>query len=293
MNCGRPAVLFCWALLIVCCASCSSALRRAEPVPVTAILGAFDKEVDLIESELADARGKEIEGIRFVTGKLGGRKVVVVWTGIGKVNAAMTTTLLLEHFKPSEVVFTGIAGGINPQLQPGDIVIAAKTAQHDSGILWPDSMEYRGVINRLDGWRNPVFFLADERLLGAAEKAAGRVKLGTIKTSVGARLPRIVTGVVATGDIFVASPAKSVELRESLKADAVEMEGAAVAQLCYQRQVPHLIIRSISDKADEKAREESYFFQEMAAENSARLIKEIIVVLGVESPVVTPTQQGT
>jgi adenosylhomocysteine nucleosidase len=287
---SKPAIVFSWASLIILGASCSSTYRTEKPEALTAILGAFDKEVDLIESELAAAKGQEIEGIKFVTGCLAGRKVVVVWTGIGKVNAAMTTTLLLEHFRPKEVIFTGIAGGMNPDLNPGDIVIAVKSAQHDSGILRSDGMEYRGMINRLDGWRNPVFFLADERLLGAAEKAVARVKFGTIKTSIGQRIPRIVKGVIVTGDLFVASPAKSAELREALKADAVEMEGAAVAQICYQRQVPHLIIRSISDKADEKAREESDYFEEMAAENSARFIKEIVGILGADCLVQTPAK---
>lgn len=262
--------------IAVLCASCTPPHRIDESQPITAILGAFGKEVTMLEDMLTDANDQRIEGMRFVTGKLKDKPVVVAWTGIGKVNAAMTTTLLIEHFRPRQVIFTGIAGGINPELAPGDIVIAAETAHHDMGVLTPDGFYNRGAMNPIDGWRNPVFLPADKRLLKLAEKAAKQVTLAKIKTSVGERSPKIIKGIVVTGDVFVASPAKCAELREQLKADAVEMEGAAVAQICYQQRVPHIVIRSISDKADEKAREDSMIFQQMAAKNSAALIVEIV-----------------
>jgi len=247
--------------------------------PITGILGAFQKEVEMLQEQLTDAQDKEIEGMRFVSGKLNDKRVVTAWTGIGKVNAAMTATLLIEHFKPRELLFTGIAGGVNPQLWPGDIVIAAETAYHDMGILTPQSFDYRGAMNPLDGWRNPVFLPADDRLLELAEKAAGQLKLEKIQTTAGERLPQIIKGVVVTGDVFVASPDKCIELREKLEADAVEMEGAAVAQICYQRKIPHLVIRSISDKADEGAVLDKQTFQMTAAKNSASLVVEIIRLL--------------
>ena len=275
------AVAIC-TLALLLCSSCSSVPGRADSEPITAILGAFQKEVIMLKEQLTDTQPQTIEGMKFVTGKLEGKTVVVAWTGIGKVNAAMTTTLLIEHFRPSEVIFSGIAGGINPQLSPGDIVIAKETAHHDMGVLTPDEFYNRGVTNPLDGWRNPVFLPADERLLRLAEQAAEQVKLETIKTTVGERSPNIIKGVVVTGDVFVASPAKCAELRESLNADAVEMEGAAVAQICYQRKIPHLVIRSISDKADETAREDSMRFQEMAAKNSSTLIAKMAELLASE-----------
>jgi adenosylhomocysteine nucleosidase len=125
--------------------------------------GAFENEVILLEDKLTDADEQTIERVRFASGTLCGQRVVVAWTGVGKINAAMTTTLLIEHSKPSRIIFTGIAGGANPQLHPGYIVIAEKTAYHDMGTLWPDGLYRRGVKNRLTGWENPVFFPADER----------------------------------------------------------------------------------------------------------------------------------
>lgn len=263
-------------------ASCAPSPTSEKREPLTAILGAFGREVDMLEEMLRDGNEQRIEGIRFVTGKLKDKSVVVVWTGIGKVNAAMTTTLLIEHFRPEEVIFTGIAGGINPKLSPGDIVIAAETAHHDMGILTPEGFYNRGPMNPIDGWRSPVFLPADKRLIELAEEAGRRVQLTKIRTSAGERSPKIIKGIVVTGDVFVASPAKCAELRERLQADAVEMEGAAVAQICYQQRVPHVVIRSISDKADEKAREDSMVFQQMAAKNSASLILEMIKLLNAE-----------
>lgn len=260
--------------------SCRPVGDGSDGEPVTAILGACDNEVTLLQDELVDSSEHMIEDIRFVTGRLNGRKVVIVWTGIGKVNAAMTATLLIEHFKPREVIFTGIAGGVNPELGPGDIVIAEKTAHHDMGTIWPDALYYKGVRSPFDGWENPVFFEAEEYLVNLAKQAAQEIELEPLKTSEGERVPKVVTGVIVTGDVFVASAKKSEELREQLGADAVEMEGAAVAQLCYQRRIPCLVIRSLSDKADESAMQDKEMFYIMAVKNSASLVGRIVGLLG-------------
>ncbi len=236
----------------------------------------------MLEDELIDKQQQTIEGIRFVSGKLSGRKVVIAFTGIGKVNAAMTTTLLLEHFKPNKVIFTGIAGGVNQELQPGDIVIAEKTAHHDMGTLWPEGLFHKGVKNRLSGWENPVFFDGDEQLLKLAERAAQQVEFQSIRLFSGQIKPKVVKGVVVTGDSFIASADKSAELRKKLEADAVEMEGAAVAQLCYQRGIGHLVIRSISDNADEGAVLDKQTFYILAARNSSKLVIEMIGLFGAD-----------
>ncbi|MGD8499963.1 MAG: 5'-methylthioadenosine/adenosylhomocysteine nucleosidase [Phycisphaerales bacterium] len=265
--------------------SCSSPVREVRQVgsePVIAILGAFEREVTLLEDQLTERREQTIEGIRFVGGKLNGQEVVVVWTGVGKVNAAMTTTLLIEHFKPRQIIFTGIAGAVNPELQPGDIVIAQRTAHHDMGTVWPEGLFFKGVKNRLDRMENPVFFPADEQLVKLAERAADRADFELVQTAEGERAPKIITGVVVTGDAFIASTDKCAELRRRLEADAVEMEGAAVAQICYQRRIGYLVIRSISDKADEGAVLDKQMFYILAARNSASLVAEMVGLLQAE-----------
>jgi adenosylhomocysteine nucleosidase len=273
------AVLCIFAILL--CVSCS---KTSEPncEPVTAILGAFEREVTLLEDRLTERREHQIEAIRFVTGKMHGRNVVVAWTGVGKVNAAMTTTLLIEHFKPEHVIFTGIAGAVNPDLRPGDIVIAEKTAHHDMGTVWPEGLFVGSVKNRLDGVENPVFFPADEKLLTYAQQAAERIEMQRVETITGTRNPKIIKGVIVTGDSFIASTEKCAELRKKLQADAVEMEGAAVAQICYQRQIDHLVIRSISDSADEGAVLDKQMFYILAAKNSSDLAAEMVGLLDSE-----------
>ena len=281
------AVLSIWTILL--CVSCSSISHKekSEPnsVPVTAILGAFEREVTLLEGRLTERREHQIEGIRFVTGRLHSRNVIVAWTGIGKVNAAMTTTLLIEHFKPEHIIFTGIAGAVNPELRPGDIVIAEKTAHHDMGTVWPEGFFVKGVKNRLDGMENPVFFPADEKLVTLAQLAAERIDMQRVETVTGRRNPKIIKGVIVTGDSFIASTEKCAELRKKLNADAVEMEGAAVAQICYQRQIDHLVIRSISDSADEGAVLDKQMFYILAAKNSSDLVAEMIGLLGKEASI--------
>ena len=280
--------------VIVLLGSCSSPVRYAEEAgevkvvkekssePVTAILGAFEQEIILLEDKLTDEQEQIIEEIRFVSGKLRGKRVVIAYTGIGKVNAAMTTTLLIEHFKPEKVIFTGIAGGVNRQLQPGDIVIAEKTAHHDMGTFWPEGLFHKGVKNRLNGWENPVFFDGDEQLIKLAERASQQVDLRSIRTISGQRSPKVVKGVVVTGDSFIASAEKCAELRKKLNADAVEMEGAAVAQLCFQRGIGYLVIRSISDNADEGAVLDKQTFYLLAAQNSSSLVIEMLGLSGTE-----------
>jgi adenosylhomocysteine nucleosidase len=242
-----------------------------KPGPVTGILGAMPVEIQMLESRLQGERTEEFLGVAFHTGTLNGRKVVLAASGVGKVNAAMTATLLLDHFRPAEVLFTGVAGGLNPDLAPGDIVLGEKTAQHDYGELTTV-----GFHPKPTGKEIPLFMSPPERLLALAEAAAKEAGLDKIKTTRGERMPRVVRGVIVTGDVFVASPAKTAELRKMFNADAVEMEGAAVAQVCWRQNVPCLVIRCVSDKADAMANADFERFVNAAAANSAKLTLSLL-----------------
>lgn len=251
-----------------------------ENAEITGIIGAFGDEVALIHAMLEEPEEQSILGIVYVTGELGGRRIVLTRSGVGKVNAAAATILLIEHFHPAEIIFTGIAGGINPELRPGDIVIAGRTAQHDLGDLTADSFCAKGVRNPVDGVRNPVYIPADSALAALAASAAAHIALEEITAAGTAWKPRVVHGTVVSGDVFVASTEKKRELRASHDADAVEMEGAAVAQVCFQQRVPCLVIRSLSDSADESARSDFETFRRTAARNSAMLVVEMVKMLG-------------
>jgi len=243
---------------------------------LTAIVGAFADEVELLRSQIQGRQDREIEGLRFSTGTLNGRPVVLVRAGIGKVNAAMTTTLLLEHFRPREVLFTGIAGGMSPTLQPGDLVIGTRLVHHDFGRQTPRGFERRPTHNPYTFAENPVFFPTDSALVQRAVAVADTVRLELVNHQ---RKPRVTTGVIVTGDVFMASTLHNRQLRAETGGEAVEMEGAAVAQLCYQQRVPVLVIRSLSDSGDDAAVGDIRQFYQLAARNSAALVRALVGAL--------------
>jgi adenosylhomocysteine nucleosidase len=275
-------VLFPLALLVApgCVARVGHTTHPAPDAPVVAILGAMTIEVEALQRQLTGRKEQTVQGVRFATGALDGHTVVVAHSGMGEVNAAMAATLLVEHFLPAHVLFTGIAGGVNPALGPGDIVIGRQTAYYDYGELTPKGFRPLPTVNPLTRKPNPLLFAADPGLLAEAEKAAANLQLARVKTGKGYRAPRIVTGVIVTGNMFVASPTKSRELRKDFKADATEMEGAAVAQICRQQRVLCLVIRSLSDDAGDQAQEDVRLFEKTAAQNSARLVNRIVARLG-------------
>lgn len=240
--------------------------------PVTGILGAFDQEVKYLLSITTNKTEKEIQRVVFTEGEINGKKVVIAQTGIGKVNAAIVTILMIEHFMPRELVFTGIAGGINPALAPGDIVIGSRVAYHDYGTLTSDSLIRRPTKNPFMNTENPAFYKCDSTIVEKAVRASADAKFEKIKASNGARYPKVIKGIIVTGDVFVASSKAVKELRTKLNADATEMEGAAVAQTCLQWKQPFIVVRSLSDNADDSSIGDVRTFYKMAAQNSANLV---------------------
>jgi len=284
---GAPMIVarvgFVVSLLVILLAP--SVVLAAEPTtePVTVILGAQTREIAALREQLAERKEQRILGLPFWEGRLAGRRVVVAKMSAGKVNAAMVATLAIEHFHPSEIIVTGIAGGLNPDLSPGDLVIAAKTVQHDMLRHHESGVEHRGARHPVTGRRNPVFLETPARLVEIAQRAARKTDFTPIAHEGDGRtsphVVRVIAGIVATGDAFVESSDKRRELRELLQADAVEMEGAAVAQIGYQLNVPCLVIRCLSDLADQAAMADLESFADVAAVNSARLVYGIVGLL--------------
>jgi adenosylhomocysteine nucleosidase len=275
---AKPRVLACLYVLLFAL----SALADDKPAARTAIIGALDAEVQLIQRRVKDSATQTFLGVKFTTGILDGRPVVVAKTGIGKVNAAATTALLLDHFRPSEVIFTGIAGAVDPALSPGDVVIATKTAHHDLGVVTTDGFSPKAIRNPTSGKQNPVFLLCDAALVRLSQEAAANVVLDAVPPTEGRRRPKVVAGVIVSGDVFVASAQKRSELRERFSADAVEMDGAAVAQVCYQQGVPFVILRGLSDKADQHAEADVERACQTAAKNAAELACRLVTLLAGE-----------
>jgi len=195
------SISFILVYFLVCIALPNNVVT-AEPI---AIIGAFDTELELVRSRITEPDTHRILGIEFCRGTLNETSIVFAEVGVAKVNAAMTTILLIEHFRPSAIIFTGIAGAVGDSILPGDIVIGRQTAHHDLVSISDEEIRNFGVVNPVNGIRNPVLFPASEQLLESAWRAAGEIELESMTTTVGERTPRVVEGMIATGDAFVAS----------------------------------------------------------------------------------------
>lgn len=220
------------------------------------IIGAMDEEVAKIKEEMTDVTVTTVAGMDFYQGKLGGRDAVVVRSGIGKVNAGMCTQILADRFAISAVINTGIAGSLRNEINIGDIVLSTDTVQHD---MDASGFGYKvGQIPRVDTYSFP----ADETLRNLALECNKAVN------------PEIqaFTGRVVSGDQFISDKAKKQWLIENFDGSCTEMEGAAIAQAAYLNGIPYLVIRAISDKADDSAGMDYQVFEEQAIRHSVNLL---------------------
>jgi adenosylhomocysteine nucleosidase len=237
------------------------------------VMGAMDVELTLIKEDMTVEHVDTVAERVFSAGKLHDISCVCVKAGIGKVNAALTAEILIMEYNVDAVIFTGVAGGINPKLHIGDIVISERVLHHDYGQIIPD---------KFIPW-DTLGFLADSYLVAVAQNAASNVKFDQVPPEISKKkdhLPEIVIGRVATGDQFIASEKKRKWLEETLHADCVEMEGAAVAQVCVINDIPFVIVRCLSDLANEKADIDFETFVNYAAKNSSLIVKKIFKLFG-------------
>ncbi len=205
-------------------------------------------------------------------GAIEGVQVVLAESGVGKVNAAALTHELLRQ-GAERVVFTGVAGGLAPGLGPGDVVVGASAVQHDVDVT---SLGY--APGEVPG--SGLVFDSDPALVGLAERAAHDA-LAAETPVVGERAPRVVTGRIASGDVFVAGSERAAAIRDRFDAACAEMEGAACAQVCARWGVPFVIVRSISDSADHSARVDFRQFTVLAAARAERIVTLMLRALAV------------
>jgi len=210
------------------------------------ILSALDAELAALHETMTDLGEVRAGGHVFRRGVIAGTDVVVASVGIGKVNAAMVAALAIERFAPRLILFTGVAGGLDPALRIGDIVVAHTTVQHDTGVVGPDGFHpYQpGHLPFFDP-TDAVGYQPSSTLL---ERARDTLEGVTLDRVLG-RTPRLVFGTVATGDQFISSEVERQRIHATFGAHAVEMEGGAVAQVADRLGVDHLVIRSLSDQA--------------------------------------------
>lgn len=223
------------------------------------LIGAMEEEIALLVSQMDNISRRAEAGIRFMEGSFCGKTVVVCKSGVGKVNAAVTTQLLISVFGVEAVVFTGVAGALDPELEVGDLVVSSDCMQHDMDAA---ALGYsRGVIP----YQERSVFAADAYLQELALQAGERLFPGRIRL-----------GRVLSGDQFIANREVGAALRNELSGACAEMEGAAVAQVCDMNGVPFVVIRSMSDKADGSAHISYAEFVPEAAANSCRLVEAMV-----------------
>jgi adenosylhomocysteine nucleosidase len=261
----RPIVVIATILAVWTCSAAQQETRR-----LVALIG-ITTEIAPIEEKIGTPMVTRIQGVVFTSGSIDGTRVVAVRSGVGKVNAAMAATFLADHFSPSVVIFTGTAGAVDTELNPADVVIGSAVGYHDFGDVTADGMVRSATLDAASGRLDPRFFPAAPQLLDAARRAAKIVKLSAGPGAANNIAPRISEGVIVTGDAFMANPARRLELRRELKASAVEMEGAAVAQVCSRFGIPVIVIRSITDRADGSASQSYSRYLQTASRNAADL----------------------
>ena len=209
----------------------------------------------------------------YYQGTLNNTEVVVVFSRWGKVAASVTTTQLINTFSPSEIIFTGVAGGINPDLNIGDIVIGKELVQHDmdASPLFPKFDIPLLDIQRFNTLNSSKFEASVVNFINNYQQHVSASDASTFKI----QTPKTIQGLIASGDQFISSPKKVADLQTELpELQCVEMEGAAVAQVCYEYEVPFQIIRIISDKANDDAPIDFPVFTKQVASKYAKGILE-------------------
>lgn len=227
------------------------------------IIGAMDLEVEHLKGEMQISRIVDKAGMEFYTGTLKGVDVVIVRSGIGKVNAGLCAQILADVFQVTHIINTGVAGSLNAKLDIGDILISKDALYHDMDVR---IFGYQlGEVPQM-GCRE---FKADKSMIEAAISSCKEVNPDI----------HVEVGRILSGDQFISDKAKKETLIADFQGDCTEMEGAAIAHSAYLNKIPFVIIRAISDKADDSAEMDYPTFEREAAKHSAKLVEHMITLL--------------
>lgn len=224
-----------------------------------ALIGAMKEEVEMLLSRMENVTETKKAGILYREGQFYNKQVVVCMTGVGKVNAAVCTQQLIESFHVDAIIFTGVAGALDPSLEIGDLVVSTECLQHDMDVT---ALGFkRGIIP----YQEDSVFVADAKLVNLAKASCDKLFPG-----------RAVLGRVLSGDQFVANPEVVSMLQREFEGACVEMEGSAVAQVCAMHNIPYVVIRSMSDKADGSAEVNFTEFTKLASQNSYSIVEDMV-----------------
>jgi adenosylhomocysteine nucleosidase len=223
------------------------------------VIGAMKEEIEQFLQHMQQVNETKKANVTFREGDLHGKRIVLCKSGVGKVNAAVTTQVLIDAYHVEAIIFTGVAGAVDPRLDVGDIVVSSECMHHDMDVTalgFP-----RGTIP----YEETSVFSSDKRLSKLAADVSEQLFKGRVKV-----------GRVLSGDQFIASRDQVAKLHSEMQGACTEMEGAAVAQVCSMNGIPHVIIRSMSDKADGSAHVNFAEFTVQASENSYRIVDRML-----------------
>lgn len=305
MTTFRPRLLF----LLICavflnaCAAAKPVVTRLDSTPRLAVISAFDAELEKLRSAAKITGTEVVNGRTHYLGTLEGHDVVLLLSGYSMVNAAMTTQALFDRFTVKGIVFSGIAGGVNPDLQVGDVTVAGQWGNYQEslfgretatgfdpgrtpgefknfGMIFPRPSSVPVIGGAPDKLEKRFWFPVDPAALKTATRLAGSVKLNRC-TPAGDCLEKepklVVGGNGVSGPTFVDNAAYRQWAWETFKADALDMETAAVAHVAYVNRVPYIAFRSLSDLAGGgPGKNEGKIFGKLAANNSAAVVIEYL-----------------
>ena len=226
-----------------------------------AIIGAMEEEVQILREMMEVSAVKEIAHVEFTSGKLNGREVILLKSGIGKVNAAVATTLLFEHFQVEAVINTGSAGGLHPEANVGDVVISSGVLYHDVDVTGFNYAygQVPGMPAQYDP--SPSLVAKVREILDSGEKPYWM-------------------GAIGTGDSFINRPDQLEWIKKHTpQAVAIEMEAAAVAQVCHLYGIPFVILRALSDIAGKESHLTFSEFLSVAARESSEMVKSLVSLI--------------
>ena len=224
------------------------------------IIAAMQEEMEEIENIMIEKKNQTIYELNFIKGKINNTEIVLVKSGVGKVNAARTTQILIDKFNIDAIINVGSAGSANDELEIGDIVIGKEMVQHDFDIT---------AFGHPKGYISNVgqYVKSDDILIQKIQEVIESMQDNEFKIKI---------GVIASGDIFCTELTMKEKIRNKFNADAIEMEGAAIAQICKLDNIPFVVIRSISDKPNGSNHITFDQFLEKASKRCAKIIKEFL-----------------
>ncbi|MBR3785187.1 MAG: 5'-methylthioadenosine/adenosylhomocysteine nucleosidase [Firmicutes bacterium] len=230
----------------------------------TGIIGAMEIEVNLLQEQLEQCRITEKAGMSFYEGLLCGVPVVIVKSGAGKVNSAICAQILADLFDVTHIINTGVAGSLDADVDYCDIVISTEVCYHD---MHNEAMGYKPGEQPRPGW---LLYTADEKMIACAVEACCKV------ISRMEQPPAIHKGRIVTGDWFINSAERKAAVIAKFGGLCTEMEGASIGHSAYLNGIPFVVIRSISDKADDSADVDFHSFELEAARRSMEIVKEMV-----------------